>query len=490
MIEMEMPIAYMTESKATVFFSAADKSAGTFPSSNRGTAAPVKAVQNTLKVAPWGEDNRFPQNIEQAMRYCGVGKAGLKWKAHALWGNGIIPGKITGYEDEGKKEVFEPLNRDKYKIIYKTLEARSMFRFFLEYLIDWVWYENNFPELILSKDCKTITGLVHQESSDCRFRQMNEKGEIEKVFISKLWGLSKSQYAIFDPEAKVKGLYENPKDVTEVDGVFVKALSCIDPYDSLESLKAIAESLKSRSDKKLKSAILPVQYPSVGKTYYQVPAWDGSRLSGWVEIASKIPAMLKTLYNNAFKIKYHIQVPESYFHKIYGKEAWLAMDPKKRTEHRKELLQKMDDYLKGADNAYKTFLSVYDVDPHTGKEMGLVKIDSIDEKSNIDKELITQSAADIQLLVSMNIHPTLFGSGTIGTGQQRSGGSDMREAYLIYCASLHLERQVLLEPLYLMRDYNREIGGVSQWEEDIVFRFRDTVLTTLDQGKGTEKKLS
>ena len=56
----------------------------------------------------------------------------------------------------------------------------------------------------------------------------------------------------------------------------------------------------------------------------------------------------------------------------------------------------------------------------------------------------------------------------------------------MYTAGLQLERNVLLEPLYLMKDFNREVGGVAEWEEDIVFRFRDTVLTTLDKNTGTE----
>jgi hypothetical protein len=489
MIEMEMPIAYMSESKSAVMFTEDKTAAGTFNTA-KSTAVPVKDVQNALKVAPWGEDNRFPQNIEQAMAFYGVGKAGLKWKAHALWGNGIIPGKITDYEDEGKKEIFKPLERSKYKTIYNTLEQRSMFRFFLEYFMDWSWYENCFPEIILSKDGKTITALVQQESCDCRFQQMNDKGEIEKVFLSKLWGMAKDQYAKFDPEKRVKGIIENPKEISEVDNKFVKEIHCIDPYNAVNSLKNIAEKQKNRAAGKQKSAILPVQYPSVNKTYYQVPAWDGARLGGWLEIASKIPAMLKKLFNNAFRIKYQIHVPENYFHKIYGKEAWMGMKSDERMTKRREFLKKIDEYLSGAENAYKTFLSVYDVDPHTGKEMGLVKIEVIEDKTNIDKELLTQSAADIQMLVAMGINPTLFGAGTIGTGQQRSGGSDLREAYLIYCAGLHLERNILLEPLYLIRDYNRIVGGVDIWEDDIVFRFRDTVLTTLDQGKGTEKKVS
>ena len=93
------------------------------------------------------------------------------------------------------------------------------------------------------------------------------------------------------------------------------------------------------------------------------------------------------------------------------------------------------------------------------------------------------SAADVQILTAMGLHPTLIGAGTIGTGTQRTGGSDQREAYLIYTSLLKLEREVALEPLYLARDFN-------QWGDDIVFRILDTQLTTLDKNTGTEKKLS
>ena len=143
----------------------------------------------------------------------------------------------------------------------------------------------------------------------------------------------------------------------------------------------------------------------------------------------------------------------------------------------------MDKFLTGEESAFKSFVSFYKIDPYKGGDMGQVKITTIKDESTIDKELLTGSAADIQFLVSAGIHPTLFGAGTIGTGQQRSGGSDIREAFLVYNASLKLERKVMLAPLYLTRDYNG-------WDKDIQFRIQETVLTTLDQGHGTEKKLS
>jgi hypothetical protein len=482
-ISMAGPIAYLENSGSAVYFSTVNAMAGTNRSHGvEGTALPIRKLQNLLSVAFWGEDNRFPQNIEQQMAYCGIGKAGLDWKARALWGNGIVPGKITGIRDDGT-EIFTPLDRNQFKEIYKFIEDRSMFRFWLEYLQDWTWYGNCFPEVIFSKDCTKITGLVHQESCDARYKQLNDDNTIDTVYLSKLWGASQDQYAKFDPKKVVRGITLNPLEVDMIDPKFLKALDCIDMHDALNSAKKIAEKLKGGAGSKLRSAILPVNYPSVNKTFYQVVPWDGARLAGWIEIASKIPSLLKTLYNKAFKLRYHIEVPENYFQKKYGIEAWKSMNDIAQTEARKKLLSEMDSFLSGDENAFKSFISFFEYDQIGKAEFGRLKITVVEDKSNLDKEMISQSAADIQTLVAMGVNPTLFGAGTIGTGQQRSGGSDIREAFLVYCAGLNLERNVLLEPMYLIRNFN-------EWGEDIVFRIRDTILTTLDTGAGTKKVLS
>lgn len=478
------PVAYLSGSKSAVYFSKTSNDAGTFKASS-GTAAPIRKLQNLLNIAYWGEDNRFPNNIEQQMAYCGVGKAGLEWKAKMLWGSGIIAGKVTGYADaDGTKETFQVLDRSQYKNVYDFIESRSFYRFMLEYLLDWAWYYNCFPEIILSKDGKSITGLVHQESCDCRFKQMNDAGVMDTVFLSKFWGASADQFAKFDPTKAIRGLLTNPTTPDLIPKEFIKTLDCIDMYDPVESLKAIAQKqVDAVGLDGYKSAILPVNYPSVNKTYYQVPAWDGARLAGWVEIAAKVPSIIKALFTKAFAIKYHIEIPETYFEQKYGYEVWHGYDQAVQEKAKKDLLKMMEDFLTGSDNAYKSFISFFQIDPTKGTEIGRVKITPIEDKTTLEKELVTSSAADIQLLVSMGINPTLFGAGTIGTGQQRSGGSDIRESWLTFTASLQLERQVLLEPLYLVRDYNG-------WDSDITFRFRDTVLTTLDQGTGTVKKVS
>ncbi len=481
-IHIAGPVAFMESSGSAVYFSKGSDTAGTFKTT-KGTTPLIKKAQAALEVAFWGEDNRFPQNIENQMAYCGIGKSALDWKARALYGGGIIPGKIMDYEDDGKTEIFKPLTRAEGKAIYAFIEQRSMFRFMLEYFQDWTWYFNNFPEVILSKDGSKITGFVHQESCDCRFKQMNESGEITKVYLSKMWGAAANQFAKFDPDKKVQGLLENPQQLTEKDNKFLKVVDCIDMYDQVASLRKIAERMKGRSADSLRSAILPVNYPSTNKTYYQVPYWDGARLGGWVEIACKIPSIVKAFLKKGLKVQNHIEIPKGYFEEKYGKEIWKGFTEAERITKKTELLRSMDEFLTSDKATFSTFISFFDYDNHNKTEFNRIKFTPIESKYSVDKELITTSAADLQILAAMQVHPTLFGAGTIGTGSQRTGGSDQREAFLIYNAMLNLERQVALEPLYLARDYNG-------WGSDIVFRIRDTQLTTLDKNKGTEKVVS
>lgn len=468
-------IGFLKKSSSSVKFTDSESSG------NSGTSPEIIEFQNDKNIALWGEDNRFPQNIINQMDGYGLGKEALNWKARMYFGGGIVPGKITGYT-EGKGETFEPADLKTHKEIYAFIHAPWFHKFMIEYLQDLSWFINAFPEIILSNDGQKIKKFVHQESCDCRLEQYNKEGFSPNVFISKFWGASKEQIARFNPEKPVQGLKEKTTSmVNSLDKSLIKKVAAIDPYNPVDSLKKIASSLKSKNG--LKSAILPVNFPSVGKTYYQLAAWDGSRLAGWIKIANKIPSLIQLMYEKAFMIKYHIEVPISYFHEKYGIAQWEEKTTEEKDDAKTELLESMDEFLTNEDGGFNSFVSFFGINQMNQNDFGRVKIAQIEDKSSLDKELVTGSAADQQFLISANINPTLFGAATIGTGQQRSGGSDIREAFLVYCAGLKLERQVMLAPLYLARDYNG-------WDPDIVFRIDDTVLTTLDTGAGTTKKLS
>ena len=97
--------------------------------------------------------------------------------------------------------------------------------------------------------------------------------------------------------------------------------------------------------------------------------------------------------------------------------------------------------------------------------------------------MVTSAAANSEILFSLMVNPNVFGAGMPGgsyAGNQ--GGSNIREAFLVNIANAWIDRQNLLDPILLMLRSN----GV----KDIELRFRNTILTTLDTGAGTQKTLS
>lgn len=439
------------------------------------TVLKVRQMQNTLGIAPWGEDNRFPQNIVRDISTCGVAQSTLNWKSKSLWGAGLVYGSVVDIDKSGN-EVFKVAKKGDFEMVDKFFLNNNIPRFYTEFNQDWVYFGNCFPELIFHKTKKEIAGIVHQESADCRYEQMNDKGKIETVYLSKLWGATKEQMAIFDPNKTFQGVGADEK-LVDINSPFISKLPCADMYFPMESVNKIHDSGK-------KSFILPVNYPSPNKTYYQVAPWDGVRRSGWIEIAAKIPELIKTYYGKAFSIRYHIEIPEKYFAQRFGEAEWKSMDIDKRKAAREAILQSMDKFLSGSENAYKSFISYFEIDHVTHSEYSRIKITPIKNESTIDKDLLTSGTANSEIMFAMGVNPNILGAGKPGgVYSSNQGGSNIREGKLEHDSSISLERQLILEPLNFIKKFNK-------WPEDVEFRFKDTVLLTLDQGAQAEQKIN
>lgn len=472
MIHMDGNIGYLSHSQSAIFVSSSSTM-----SKNSRPAPLLKRIQTDLDVAPWGEDNRFPQTVVKALEACGVAQSTLKWKAGEMWGGGLVYGRVIDIDQDGN-EVFQIAKRGDFKDVDRFWKENRIPIFFAEFALDYWYFNNCFPELILSKDRTKIAGLVHQESCDCRFKQMDESGQIDTVYISKLWGYTKDQFVKFDKDKSVKGPIIPDGKVDKIDNKYVITRRAIDRYFPLDSLKTLVEKTEESS------FILPINFPSPNKTYYQLASWDGARLSGWIEIASRIPNMLKIMYEKAFRIKYHIEIPEAYFERKCGKDIWNKMSSAERKKERTDLLEAMDNYLSGDENAYKTFISYFDTNKVTGDEIGRIKITVIDDKNTTSKDLLTSTTANTEIMIAMNVNPNIHGAaigGGVYAGNQ--GGSNVREGKLQHDSSQSLDRQMVLEVFNLIRDFN-------EWGDDLEFRFKDTVLLTLDKGKQTETKIN
>lgn len=464
-------VAYLS-SGASVFMSSGSL-ASDF--SNDVASPIIKEVEEKLNVHPWGEDNRFPQNIEKHIAACGVAKAALNFKSVSLCGTGLLYGTVEGYDANGQ-EIFKPAKLGEFPEVDQFMKRTNAKRYLLESAQAFVYFANTFTEAIFSKDWSKITRFVNQDSCDCRYKRMDKNGVIPSVYISKLWGLSQDQFVKYDPDKKYAGVLEQGRPAL-VDNEFVFERFCVDIYNPQDSLQTAVK-------QKRKSVIIPVNYPSPNKTYYQLAHWDGARLSGWIEIASKIPAMLKAMYNNGMTLRYHIEIPETYWEKKAGAESWAGMNDDEKIAFKNEELEKMDTFLGGSENAHKSFISYFDTDPITKKEYNQIKITPIEIKSNIDKDLLTSGTANSEIFFAMGINPNIFGAGQQGgVYGANQGGSNIREGKITHDTLLYMDRQLMLEPFYIAKDFNK-------WDDKLEFRFKDILLTTLDTGKQTRTQLA
>lgn len=455
-------ISYISQKQATVFFPDEKETKAA------SATALIEKIQTDLELAPWGEDNRFPQNIANQIGKGSPMMASLNIKAKSLWGNGIVYGTM-------KNSQFVKAERGLFPMVDKFFYENDLARFYAELNLDYVYFANCFPELIFDNKHENIVRLIHQESCDCRFKQMNDEGDIDRVYISKLWGAAKDQYVQFDPKKQLKELTYSGKEImSKVDNKFIKERRALDKYFPLDGLKDAA-------GQKEKSVILPIDYPSPNKTYYQLAHWDAVRQSGWIDVATLVPNMLRTMYGNAFTIKYHIEIPDTYLAKRIDK--WNELTPEKKKKEKETLLESLDKFLSGTDNTHKSLITFFSSSPD-GKDEERVKITPIESKSNIDKDLLTSGTANSELLFALEMNPNMIGAGKAGgVFSSNQGGSNIREAKTAHDMLLNLDRHMTLAPLRVIQRFNK-------WPEEIVFRHEDIEMTTLDKGKETIAKTS
>lgn len=466
-------MSYSFENNVGVITGALSDNAGvavTFSNARaEGTAAPVvKTMAKDLDIFPWGHNNTFPNDIEQCLQYCSLAKAALKFKADSYYGGGLVYGKITGYNANGE-ELFEVAKPGEHPDVDQFFCNNDIPQFMSGYLLDLAYYANAFPELILNKGRDKIETLAHQEACDARFGNMDLNGTISKVYLSKLWGKTAEQIVHFGGDKCIrKTLKGTDGKLTKVDNRYLyarKALSTRFPFKDLKKFAA---------DSKKPAFIYPIQFKSPNKAYYQLAHWDGALKSGWIDIACKIPQLINNLYDNGFTLRYHIEIPYEYFTKRH--KDWDLLDEDKQKEIKEDLLAQMNSFLKGSENAYKSLITFYSIDPVSRLSHDQVKITPIDSKSSINENLLTSGTANREILAAMNINSSMFGLGDAGDAYgSNQGGSSIREGKAAHDSTLTMDRHIALAPIRLIARFNG-------WDPELQFRWKDTVLTTRDTG--------
>lgn len=399
---------------------------------------------------PWGVNDDFPVAMWAEIKKNGVASSAMRLLIYKLYGQNLVPAIIEDFNSDTGQFNYKPLKLSGEPEIREFMMRTNMNQWRLRVIQDYLACANSFPMVSLLDSRDKIAKLGHDKAHKFRYAPFDTGlGRVPNVFRS-------ANFPSPRPEE-------------------MQTIACIDSFNWYEEIDRI----KLADNNQL--YVFPTTFPDFLNDYYSIVYWDGIRQNGWLEISNSIPGYKKEIFKNQTTIKYHIQIPYTYWTSMY-EGTWQKMTQAQRDKVVNDKLLEMDLYLKGSKNAMKTFVSHFNVNKSTGKSEDKWEIIPIDDKIKSDAYLPDSSAANAEILFSMLVNPAVFGVGMPGgsyTGGSNNGGSNIRESWLVMNAINEADRNVI----YQILDFAREFNG---WNPDLTWITMDKVLTTTDTGGGTK----
>ena len=433
-------------------------------------AAPLKKNINDkdYEIVPWGIDNDLPEQIISKVGKSVDMSTNILFNISVGYGSGIIPVRRKIKESEGFELsiTYEPVLDNKE--INEFFENNNIERYWLEQITDMQWFFNCFPEIILNQEDpqnRKVVELRSKEASKSRWSKMNDKGVIEKHFYSSYWRSPNSYQANKDPK--------NPLciDITDV----------LDYYNPVLDLKRKIGREKypdlSIKDDNVCRYIIPVNFPTPDKTYYQKAYWWSLFESGWYDFALTIPEAKRALMRHKMVLQYVVYIHDKYFDWVFQQEG-ITDDKAKKARIKKEYAD-IQNFLAGTKNQGKAIIARIMYSPDGKTEMPAIKISPIENPIKGGEYIDDSEEVSNIIAYGMMVHSSVIGShGKGGT----INGSEARELFIIKQALMRPFRDLLLKPLYLIK-------AINKWPDDIYFIIPNLQLTTLDKGTGATKNI-
>lgn len=383
-------------------------------------------------LAPWGETNEYPKEVREKLELATIAPMVMYKLVQLQYGDGIKYYRRT-FKDGKEGADFTPIPE-----IDAFFKRSNINRYFLETLVDYRYVMNTFNEYIFNNRKDKITRIGHLEAEFSRV-STQEKKTLLRPF-----------------------LYYSAKWPSPASDDLVK-IHLIDRKDPQKSIKR----------NKAKKMAYHTYFPSPGRTTYAMPFWGGLyRKDGWLDVSIDTPEIINAMHRNQITLKYHIQIPLDYWPARFPE--WDKYQPTEKEKRIQETYKLMDEMLVGKQNQLKTFYSHFGVNQLTNKEIPGFKIDAIDDKVKKEQYIPNSQAADQQIVQTLGLDPSLVGLQPTGGKMGAGSGSDKRVSMLNAVALMPAEMQIVLEPLYIVAEFNN-------WGDDVVFAFPHQLPTRLDE---------
>lgn len=358
----------------------------------------------------WGDDNNLPTKLRNYVEKNVVLSRGIITRAQVMVAGQLVYGQF----DEAIGDYKRTVNDD----VDDFLESWNSRQFLNDLGYEFSLWNQAFIRILLTKDGKKIARLFVEQTMFVRYAKPSNfaKGEQPKeVFLHASWA--------------------NGPQVSEL-----LRIPLLDPY------RPLADQFAERPTNI--EFIFPIRGQNSGRELYLVPDWYAAVEAKWLTISGLIANYKEAFLKNATSVKTLIEIHREYWKTVIPN--WHDLEPAKQEEEVKKLLDEIEDYLSGTENAGKTLVTTSGI--LDGEEVG-VKIKQLEHKL-LDGQFIEDSAeTNAHILFSLGVDGTLIGS-TPGKNMGAGSGSDKREAYNILVTNLQGDQDNLVKIIQKAARFN------------------------------------
>ena len=305
-----------------------------------------------------------------------------------------------------------------------------------------------------------VVGLKWRNAKTMRLEMMSNQNRIEHVYISNQW--------LSSPESTI------PTQDSDFKIDALPALTYQQPAQDLERLAREARTARTGKEARPTHVVMPVTYNEYGHPYYPVPAWYSVFSGDVYTYASLLISDRKKRRDNANVIGRILYVSDEYVQRMYI-QRHLDTPEQRREFFQKEIVEPINNFLKNRDHMGEPMLA-YTFKDADGKVYKSWEIVEVQENNAQQAEANKEELAEISsiILFAWGVDSQLIGN-TPGT-TTRSGGTDLRERYLLKQVNMALMQQLVLNTLQVVNVRN-------QWDPHLQWQIKKEVLTTLDNSK-------
>lgn len=397
----------------------------------------------------WGDNNDYPRELMQKINKVGAAVGGLEVLTSAHFGVGVRVFELVETQEDLKYKEKAPSSIPEITAFFDRTNFDVMMS---DIIFDYEALGVAFPEFLLSPNGEEVISVMRHQASFCRFEKP-KRGVIENVIINTAWGETE-----FDPKNNIK-------------------VPCFSQNISFEEMKQYCK------EKGIRKFIVPIINSLVVEKIYPSVGWHSSFKSGWMDVVAAVPELKKMMFLQQFNFKYLIHIADDYFLHRYGVDEWSKFDNDTKQAYRNELINSIDENLKGNKGSGKSLISPFFRDKNTGELIKGVQIEEIKQTQANGEFLPDASAGNSEILFSMGVDPALLGAGVPGGKNLSGSGSDKREAWTILCARLPRRHVRTLSIFRLIQKWNG-------WNTDLVAKFPNINLTTLDKNPNGQQKIT